>query len=187
MTLDFFTAQMDRLSGLKFKPLNLVTHWEALQDVPDDVLEAAVTRAQKARDDFPTPLELRTDADAVAHYVAVLEPPEDRAVALEVPFTVTVPEVGTVVSIQREWKYYCEGCSDSGWESVWCGERTVPMKDAPPREIAKPWQVSIRCERRSEHGAHEWVRRCACWETNPALVRKRAAIQKYAASAGKTK
>jgi hypothetical protein len=47
MTLDFFNAQMDRLSGLRFPPVDMTTHWEALSDLPAEALEAAVTHAQR--------------------------------------------------------------------------------------------------------------------------------------------
>lgn len=176
----WFRTQMSRLLGLKFAPADLTTHWEALSDVPVSVLEAAVTRAQKTRVDFPTPVELRTDADAVAHMVRASAPAEDRATALPEPFTIQVPQAGTVVSVTREWRYYCEQCSDSGWYSLWCGARAVAISEQATREIAKPWQESRPCDRRGEHGAHEWVSRCACYDTNPALVRKREAAQKYA-------
>ena len=61
----WFREQMTRLMGLKFAPADLTTHWEALSDVPEPVLAAAVSRAQRSRVDFPTPIELRQDADAV--------------------------------------------------------------------------------------------------------------------------
>jgi hypothetical protein len=36
------------------------------------------------------------------------------------------------------------------------------------------------CERRQAHAQHEWVGHCACWESNPDLVRKRAHQRTYA-------
>lgn len=167
MTTEYFARQMDRLSGLRFRPADLTTHWEALNDLPDAVLSAAVSRAQRTRVEFPTPVELRQDADL--EHAPVAAPAEDRSTPLDQPFTVVVPEVGTIVSVVREWKYYCGQCNDGGWESVWCG-------DSP----AKPWQASCGCNRRGDHEAHEFVRPCACWDTNPALVRKREAQRQYA-------
>ena len=176
LTIATFNAQMNRLVGLKFMPADLTTHWEALSDLPDAVLEAAVTRAQKTRADFPTPVELRQDADQVKAHAFIVEPAEDRVVALAQPFTITVPEVGTVVSVTREWRYYADRCSDTGWASWWCG--TVEDRRAP-------WMPISSCGRRGDHDAHEWVGQCACWESNPALVRKREAQRKYAEKPGR--
>src|SRR3990167_774167 len=166
-----FDAQLKRLLGLRFVPASLDTHWEALQDVPLVVLSAAVSRAQKIRSDFPTPHELRQDADQVAHLAQVRAPAEDRAVPLDAAVEIPFPEAAAVLRIRETWNYYCETCSDSGWASVWCGPFTAQRK---------PWQEPRVCDRRGEHGSHEWVRRCPCWETNPALVRKRDAQRKYA-------
>lgn len=168
MTRQWFDQQMARLCGLRFAPSETDTHWEALCDLPDAVLQSAVTRAQKTRVNFPTPVELRQDADQVATPVA---PPEDRSMSLLQPFTITVPRAGTVVSVTREWKYYDDRCSDLGWVSCWCG----PIET---RRVA--WMELSRCERRGDHDPHEWVSRCPCTESNPALVRKRNAVRKYA-------
>lgn len=176
MTRTLFDAQMGRLSGLRFVPADTETHWEALRQLPDVVLEAAVTRAQRTRVEFPTPVELRQDADQVAHHAQPVEPAEDRSKPLAQPFTITVPEVGTVVSVTREWRYYCDTCSDGGWDTVWCGE---------PGPTTKPWHQRVTCERRNVHSPHEWARRCVCYDTNPALVRRRAAAQKYAEKPGR--
>ena len=180
MTRHWFDQQMARLSGLRFAPAETDTHWEALQDVPGSVLEVAVGRAAKTRSEFPTPVELRQDADQVAHFARPVEPAEDRSTPLEQPFTITVPEVGKVVSITREWSYYCETCSDAGWESMWCGYPAVTLKNGEIRTLAKPWQAQRICDRRGPHMPHEWVQKCACSDTNPALVRKRDAMQKFA-------
>lgn len=178
MTQDAFAVQMDRLSGLRFRPASLETHWEALRGIPEPVLEAAVTLAQRTRSEFPTPVELRQDADQVAHHARALEPDEDRSVALAEPFTITVPHVGKVVAITREWNYYCEDCSDSGWQSVWCGAATT--ESGAPMPGLKPWYARLHCERRNNHDAHEYVRKCVCFDSNPALVRKRQAQEKFA-------
>lgn len=184
MTLDTFTAQMGRLSGLRFRPADLTTHWEALKDLPDAVLEAAVTRAQRTRVEFPTPVEIRQDADQVKAHAQPVTPIEDRSARLDRPFTITVPGAGTVLSVQREWSYYCEDCSDSGWRWVWCGERCIGEGD-DKREIANPWHDSRPCGRTFSHSPHEWVTPCPCIEWNPQLKRKREAQQKFADQAVK--
>lgn len=166
-----FDAQMRRLIGLKFVPASLDTHWEALQDVPLAVLTAAVTRAQKTRAEFPTPVELREDADQVAHLVSATSEEEPRGVRLAEPVTMAVPQAAAVLVMQQSWEYYDSVCSDTGWRVFWCG----------PFELSrKPWQEPRLCERRREHGAHEWVDRCACFDTNPALIRRRESQRKYA-------
>jgi hypothetical protein len=137
------------------------------------VLEAAVSRAQKTREDFPTPIELRLDADAVAHRVQSAEDDERHAEPLPEPVVLGMLPDGTAVKATRFWRYYDERCSDSGWASWWCGDRS----------LAKEWQLSQTCGRRGEHGAHEWVGRCACAESNPSLIRKRENQTKYAAPA----
>ena len=85
MTRPWFDGQMARLGGLRFPPADLLTHWEALQDMPDGALEAAVTRSQKTRVDFPTPADLRQDADLA--YRPAVDDVEDRAVELDEPVT----------------------------------------------------------------------------------------------------
>ena len=167
-----FRQQMSRLMGLKFSPADLTTHWEALQDVPEAILAEAVTRAQKSRSEFPTPVELRQDADAVAHLVRST-PDEDRGVDLEQPVTLgSLPDGTPLPQVKRIWKYYCDDCEDSGMRSFWCG--------AAVEHVTKPWQMRMTCDRTKEHRPHEFVARCACWDTNTALVRKREAMQKFA-------
>lgn len=178
MTPAFFEQQMARLSGLKFRPADLGTHWEGLRELPDAVLEAAIGRAVKTRADFPTPFELRQDADQMASRVRAVEPePEDRAVPLPAPHVIPFPQAGRNIRVEAEWRYYCETCSDLGWESVWCGD---------PKAVRRmPWHEIRTCERRGEHGAHEWVRQCRCWDSNPALIRKRENQKKYAEKGAK--
>lgn len=166
-----FREQMRRLMGLRFAPADLTTHWEALQDVPIAILAEAVTRAQKTRAEFPTPVELRQDADAVAHLVRPSIEDEDRGVDLAQPVTLGCLPDGTPVIQHRVWRYLCDLCSDSGTVSVWCGEAT-PYTPA--------WMTRGPCERRKEHLPHEWVQRCRCWDSNPDLIKKRERQGKYA-------
>ena len=166
-----FRGQMRRLMGLRFAPTDLQTHWEALSDVPDGILAEAVSRAQKTRAEFPSPVELRQDCDAVAHLVRVTQD-EDRGVDLEQPVTLgALPDGTPLPPVKRLWKYYCEDCEDSGMRSFWCGVAV--------EHVTKPWQIRMACERIKEHGAHEFVARCACWDTNQALIRKREAQRQY--------
>lgn len=178
MTQAFFEEQMHRLSGLRFRPADLDTHWEGLQEIPDEVLTAAIDRAIKTRVEFPTPYELRQDADQVAGHVRRIDAESDaRAVPLEQPHVIPFPQAGKTIRVEAEWKYYCEVCSDSGWESVWCGDIKATSRH--------PWQEPRTCERRGAHDSHEWVRQCRCWESNPALIRKRENQRKYAEKGAK--
>lgn len=182
MTVDFFNAQMNRLSGLRFPPADMTTHWEALQDLPSEALEAAVGHAQRTRIEFPTPIELRRDADVARPRVPSDD--ENRYVELAAPVAFTVPALadGTALKpivISREWKFYCEDCHDEGRVSVWCG--------AGKRQ---PWVAdglcsSRKCERiragHPEYG-HEWVRECSCLDWNPEIKKRKEREAQYAAA-----
>ena len=173
MTPDYFERQIERL-----RPLGAVSdefkdgYWEALRDIPPRVFEAAIGYALKTRAWFPKPAELRADADHVAPLAVLDAPLPVQTRELEQPFTITIPEAGIVKSITREWVYYCDACSDTGWMSFWCGA---------PDARRQTWIVLGRCARPQAHGPHEYVQHCACWASNPALVRKREAMRKYAA------
>ena len=173
MTVDFFNRQMDRLAGLRFAPADMTTHWEALQSMPDTVLEAAVTRAQSTRVEFPTPVELRQDADQSAPMQPDVE--EDRGRDLETPITFTIPEIDKALHVTREWSYYCDTCSDSGWRNYFCGGI---------QDVHKPWVERRTCDRRHAHGPHEWIEPCVCVEWNPELKRRKARDAKYATKGG---
>lgn len=171
MTREQFDLQMARMAGLRFMPGDTDTHWEALADLPDAVLEAAVTRAQRTRTDFPTPFELRQDADAVAHLIEQEPDTRERSIELPAPVEFAVPHVDHPLRVTREWRYDCEVCSDGGMRSFWCGEGR-----------RQPWLYLENCERRGVHGGHEWTRRCECYDTNPSVQRRLASQAKYAAS-----
>ena len=167
-----FRSQMRRLLGLKFAPSDLTTHWEALQDMPDDLLDAAVTRAQQVSDEFPSPKMLRLYADQMRGRVVPLVQPEDRTETLDEPVAHELP-TGKVLGFKRLWRYYCDDCSDCGWAQFWC------CGYAPSDE---QFVVAVRhdrtifdraCERTAPHGAHVWVAECSCVSTNPEVQRRR--------------
>ena len=159
---DAFKAQMRRLVGLKFQPASLDTHWEALHDMPEALLVAAVAKAQRESDEFPSPSMLKMFADQLRADVIALPQVEDRGVDLPEPLSAALPN-GKAIPFTREWVYYCEECSDTGWKTWWCG----------PELGRKPWTSRSACQRHNEHGSHEWVGRCACAGSNPAVQRKR--------------
>lgn len=173
MTADFFKQQMERLMGLRFAPADLGTHWEALSDLPELVLEAAVTRAQRTRADFPTPVELRQDADQVAPIRADDEP-ESRE--LDRPILLGSLPDGTEIHATRLWNYYCEACSDSGMQEFWCGShRRQPWLDIRICPLPK-------CKKLGDGYGHSWVQPCLCISWNPELKRRREQDAKYAAA-----
>jgi len=172
MTQEEFKREIQRMVGLRFYPASMVGHWEVVRDrLPLSVLSAAVERALMTRTDFPTPVELLQDADAVKHYARPTTKDEDRGVELREPLEFTAPELSRPIRVTREWKYYCEECSDSGWASFWCGRDST----------RSPWNKTRRCERHGEHGEHDYAAKCACWAINPALIRKRENQGRYAA------
>jgi hypothetical protein len=163
MTQAVFESQMDRLAGLKFPPANLVTHWEALSALPAELLDAAIERAQRECNEFPSPSELLSFADQIRRSAPIPQEP-DRGVELIAPVVIgVIPQTGTVIKAKREWRYYCEDCSDSGWRSIWCGDQTY----------AKPWQERGVCGRHGDHGAHEFVVPCPCASSNPDIRRRK--------------
>ena len=147
MTRAEFDGQMRRLAGLRFMPADLATHYEGLRDLPVTALMSAVSRAIRTRSEFPTPHELRMDADVEARAVPVAAEPADTLLA-----------------------HACDVCRDSGWASLWCGQRP-----------SYAWLAIHACGRQGGHGEHEWVRHCHCRSTNRVLARRRAAAAvKYA-------
>lgn len=167
MTQLAFERSMSRLTGLKFAPANLSTHFEALSDLTDTELDAAIGRAARECDEFPSPKMLRAFVDEHRARVEVPEEDPGRASVLDESRTIALPD-GTTLSVPREWRYYCEVCSDTGVKSFWCG-------DKPSARF--PWLSVMRCQRRKEHLDHEWVESCPCAETNPDVQRKKARAQ----------
>lgn len=179
MTPAHCDQELKRLKVLRGLPEDVCEYFIALQDVPDPLFTEAVSHALKTRTWFPTPVELRVDADAVAAAVPVpvAEPQYVRPPSAE-PRTVRNPFTGVehVVYVDREWKYDCEQCNDLGMETFWCGT---------PSERRQPWIEFRTCDRRNEHAVHEWAAPCGCREWNPTLRRRREAGAKYAQAAGK--
>ena len=179
MTRSEFKTEMDRLRGLRFPPAVMETHWEGLQGVAIADLHRGVTRAILSRSEFPTPAELRSDADA--ERVMPREGPlQDRGeVLLDAPIPLGVLPDGTVLpAATHAWTYCCENCSDSGWQSVWCGSG---------RSRSAWVNVAADCGRYLTHGGHEFSRKCACWHINPVLVAARNRQRRYAQEPADTK
>lgn len=179
MTFDQLSEQLDRLHGLPFPPADYRTHWEGLSDMPHEVLAFAVGKAAKFAERFPSPFELRQYADTRP----IPEIP-DRPTTPVTPVVFTHERLGDKrIVVDRVWQYYCEDCSDSGQLSMWCNRH-------PGSEVTKkPWQDVVqpctlkKCQDNVLY-PHEWVDRCHCWHTNPALKAKRDAQAKYAEQRG---
>ena len=165
---DYFRRQMARLSGLPFPPASLDTHWEGLKDLQSHDLERGVSVALRTSDRFPTPAEVR-------RYALETAPPvgsdEDRSAPLPEPIAIEVPHVAKPLTITREWRYYCEDCSDTSWRTLWCGDS----------EHRPPWVTQRACARTYPHGHHDYAEVCPCAERNPAVLRKRERAAQQAA------
>lgn len=168
-----FRDRMSRLVGLKFAPANLSTHWEALRDLSADELDAAIDRAQRECEEFPSPKMLRVFIDDYRRARAVPDEDLSREAELISPFVVTLPD-GTEVAVRRRWTYYCDDCSDTGYVSYWCGNS---------KSARFPWLAVVRCEskkcERLRVGGyeHEYVRPCPCAEMNPDVQRRKVRAQ----------
>jgi hypothetical protein len=172
MTRAEFDGQMRRLAGLRFMPADLATHYEGLRDLPVTALMSAVSRAIRTRSEFPTPHELRMDADVEARAVPVEAEPADTLLAhpvdVVIPASALTPAL--TLHITHAHDYACDVCRDTGWASLWCGQRP-----------SYAWLAVHSCGRQGGHGEHEWVRHCHCRSTNRVLARRRAAAAvKYA-------
>jgi hypothetical protein len=170
MTRDVFEAHLSRLLALPFPPPHTEAHWESLRNVREDVFSAAVSEAAALYDAFPTPRQLLACVAAAERRRAELGPAPDQSAPLDEPVYFEVPNYGKL-KITREWKYFCEDCSDSGWRTYNCGAVTRP----------KPDTIGVACERTIDHAPHEWVGRCACAESNPEVIRKRERMAAMAA------
>lgn len=161
LTRSVFDEQMKRLRGLKFLPVSLETHWEALRGTDEELFVIAVDRAQRESAEFPAPRMLRMFVDQAKGRT----PPP-----LEVDRSTLLPEpkvwegLGITIKADREWRYYCAVCSDSGWHSFACGQKTTERY---------PWMAQAACQRSGEHDSHEWVGPCSCAESNPAVLRRK--------------
>jgi hypothetical protein len=173
MTRPEFEAILQQLSGLRFLPADLDTHWLGLSGVPADVLEAAVRRAAATRSQFPTPAELREDCDAIRSLLPVPAAPVQALTTLETPLTIDVPHRSTPLTVTHIHQYYCELCNDSGWMARWC----------EPLPGRRPWEHVGRCQRTHDtgegHGSYSEV--CQCMAGNPVLQHSRASRARYVA------
>ncbi len=136
MTLGVFQSQIDRLRALRFAPADFNSHWDALQDIPDELFTAAVSHALRTRAEFPAPAELRADTDAVVRrqQPPIAEHPTSHRVPIEggIPVEITSPFGGPSIhlTVTETIRYDCDECDDTGRVTFWCGE------DGPTK---KPW------------------------------------------------
>jgi len=161
MTREFMDQQLGRLVVLRGMPGDTDAHWDALQDIPEDVFRAGVAHALRSRTWFPVPAELRLDCDVARTrtqepvYPQVEELPDAKVVEIPNPFGGEPLRI----RVTREWRHDCETCGDTGWSSRQCPD--------------------THCGRRFDHGPHEFVEQCACLEWNPTIRRRKEAHVKY--------
>lgn len=167
MTLAHFNLHMERLRVLRFQPDTLTEHWKVVRlACEDETFTKAIGRTLCTRSDFPTPAELLTDLKLEQERPVASALDDSRETDLETPHIIELHSETAGVSIRlpitREWKYYCEDCSDTGWQDWWCGSIEQ-----------KPLGMELRlCGRNRQHAPHTWGQPCVCIATNPALARR---------------
>jgi hypothetical protein len=162
--------QLERLVVLKNMPGDSDAYWDALQDIPLDVFSEAMTHALKTRAWWPTPAEIRMDADVVARQSRPMaEHPTSRRVPLDGAVEVFIANPlggkGITVKVTEDVRRDCEGCEDTGVAKWWCG-------DEPSSRW--PWLLRRRCNRRDPHSDHDWAEPCGCVATNAVIQRRKA-------------
>jgi len=179
-----FERELGRLACLRFPPIDLDGHYAGLKDIPLADFQRAVTLALKSRSEFPTVAELLNDADASNRKPSTVIP-FPQSVELETPIKVKLPwtytdkerkafqkthgrEPNTHLSITHERAPSdCEACNDSGWEEFQCpGDHRCGMSSCATTKY--------------QHG---YAKKCACWDTNPVLIREREQKRQYAVQA----
>jgi hypothetical protein len=178
MTRDDLETQLGRLFILKGAPTDTEPYWEALRDIPVEVLAAGISHAIKTRAWFPAPAEIRHDCDAAKPKKAMAVHPTSRMVPMDGAKTVTIANPfggeGITVTITEEHQPWCDDCGDSGEVVMWCGD------DLSQRW---PWLPVAPCGRRHAHAPHDWARHCLCVERNPTILRRKEALrERYAQS-----
>lgn len=171
MTREWMDAQLGRMVMLRNPPVSTDEYWSIFAPIPERVIAAGVAYAIRTRAFFPAPAELLTDCDTARP--RTMDAPEPRISGNTFTATIRNPFGGAdlVVTVDNEWEYFCDPCSDIGTRTFWCG--------AADDAGRKPWQAIGQCGRKFEHGSHEFAERCSCWETNPVLVRKRERDAEY--------
>jgi hypothetical protein len=172
MTREWMEAQLGRMSVLRGFPESVDEFWRIFSHIPERVIAAGVSHAIRTRSFFPTPAELLKDCDFAKPPVPEEEP---RVMSTDTFETIIRNPFGgpdLTLTVDRLWEYYCDFCSDEGRQTYWCGSASDAGR--------KPWTDVSPCGRRGEHGSHEFAARCACWETNPKLVRQRERDAEYA-------
>lgn len=171
MTRDWFDRQLSRLASLPNAPADTDGHWDALQDLPPQLFEAAISHALRTRAWFPVPVDLRRDCDAVSRRaVPSAVAPTSHLVPVDGQQIVTIrnPFGGAdiTLAIDRAYRADCDDCDDSGQVVFWCGAE---------KSTRWPWLYRRACERRDPHAAHDWAGTCPCVATNATIQRRRAA------------
>lgn len=181
MTYEQMGVCLDSLQGLKFPPVDYSTHWLALQHHDVDALRSAVTVAAKECESFPAPAELLSIMSRTAPRVGV---DEDRSLPLESARVITAGSLK--IPVTREWRYYDDRCSDTGWAPWWCnGQHDLDEKHpliVGATSRRSEWMDVASCGRDYQHLPHDYVTPCACSESNPAVQKARERQAQQAAT-----
>lgn len=160
-------------------------YYEALADIPIDVLEAALDFLVKhAGEWFPKTEEIRSTCDLVSEEVhkarvqdelRALPPPAQEALALEGTSAqveekiLPLPGGPMTVKVRHDVSgYHCDRCEDTGYMKV-CRCEDASRCNAHGRRMDDDY-----CPEYMNGRSRLPVRRCVCYETNPELLRRRA-------------
>jgi hypothetical protein len=159
--------------------LTISVYRRSLMDIPIERLAAAVGLMVNELTMFPVPSKWR-------EYVDLAIETEEAAERQRVRALLAPPEPeGT----EPEPYYDCNVCLDSGWETFICDPNATQPRYATldesgdakaldwSKQARRQWCGRKHCkEGRTE--AHSFTQRCPCYETNPTIKRRLAALTK---------
>lgn len=160
VTRDEFDASISGLRLLRNPPPDVEDFWELFNCVPSDEFAAGVQRARRHRVFFPVPAELFEDCETARPVRVWDQRPRVDGPIREEFISNPFGGEGITIKVAREWRYNCQACFDGGWLQLWCGAGD------------SAYQPGF-CGREREHSPHVWAKHCACWDTNPDVVKRR--------------
>lgn len=135
-----------------------------LRDLDSHLIRRACLQLASSATFWPKPVEIRRVCEQLAHTAA-----EAEAAAKLCP----MPDDAD----PRTW-VHCQDCQDdpSGWCLWYCrGGGVLADRDRPSPD--RRHQSMAYCGRKLIHPPHSYTARCACYETNPVIARKREAAR----------
>jgi hypothetical protein len=172
MTLSAFLPVITTLAVATSKQLDdetIDTYFSHLKDVPIETLQEATGTLIKSAKFFPSVGEIRTSCDRVH---------DSSFQSFSVP---AVAPGGLLENTDPRLWYACVTCQDSGWASYWCRGSVDASPRHPSQYLGERSCGSAACARLGPKGyGHEFMVRCACFPTNPTIVKRLAARKSYA-------